>query len=69
MKNSIPKNKLKDNCYYLGIGRNSNIGLWNKENNCFLTIGNKWGKWTVKYEPYETYNKCFIPFKEIKTKN
>ena len=61
----IKKSKLKDQCYYLGDGRNANVGLWVKEKDCFLTIGCKFGNWLIKYEPYEKGNLCFVPFKEL----
>lgn len=57
----IPRCKLKKNRWYLGRGRNSNVGLWNGK--CFLTICKKFNMWVIKYEGY--YSKkygCFQPF-------
>ena len=59
----IPKSRLRKSRYYLGNGRNSDIGYWTGE--VFLTIGKKFDQWLVKYEPYEKGNMCFVPFELI----
>lgn len=58
----IPQRKLIKGRYYLGRGRNSNIGYWNGD--YFLTMGFKFNQPSIKFEPY--YSKkagCFQPFK------
>lgn len=51
--------------WYLGRGRNSNIGYWNGTN--FLTIGFKFNSPVIKIEPYYEKKKgCFQPFMLIK---
>ncbi len=57
----IPKKELIEGGYYLGRGRNSNIGYWN--GNDFLTIGFKFNEPIVKAEGYYEKKKgCFQPF-------
>ncbi len=51
----IRKEKLVKNRWYLGRGRNSNIGLWNGE--YFLTIGRVFNEYLIKKEPYYVRNK------------
>ncbi|MCX6909413.1 MAG: hypothetical protein NTY01_15410 [Verrucomicrobia bacterium] len=34
----IPMDELKDGQWYRGIGRNSNIGRWDKETRCFWVV-------------------------------
>ena len=51
-------------CWYIGRGRNSNVGLWDGTH--FMVIGYSWGDRVVKYEWH--YNKeygTFQPFKRI----
>ncbi len=60
----IPENRLVKGRYYLGRGRNSNIGYW--DGKYFLTIGFKFNESTIKAEGY--YKKeggCFQPFLRI----
>jgi len=57
----IPKKRLIKNNWYLGRGRNSNVGYW--DGKYFLTPSQKFNQWVIKYEPY--YGKksgCFQPF-------
>lgn len=68
----IPLNELQVGRWYVGRGRNANIGLWNGE--CFLVIGlcgtpvswepRKWAnKPCIKQEPYFTAGEgSFQPF-------
>lgn len=68
----IPLNELQVGRWYIGRGRNANVGLWNGE--CFLVIGLcgkpvswKARKWVnepcIKQEPYFTAEGgCFQPF-------
>lgn len=50
----INKKKLVKNRWYLGRGRNSNIGLWDGMN--FLTLGRKFDQYALKKEPYYVRN-------------
>lgn len=71
----IPVNELIVGRYYVGQGRNGNIGRWDGE--CFLVLaqcGKKVGPgpgdwenyWGVKCEPYfQTDGGTFQPFKQI----
>lgn len=59
----INKKELKKGRWYLGVGRNSNIGLW--DGKTFITLGKY-------YDYYKMYNEglyqdggCFIPIKLI----
>lgn len=55
---------LKIGCWYVGRGRNANVGLWNGEH--FMTIGSKFGQDVIKYEIYYTSESgTFQPFKRI----
>jgi hypothetical protein len=57
----IPKKKLIKGRWYIGRGRNSNLGFWDGE--FFITIGVKWGSWTNYNEPYyEEKTGCFQPY-------
>jgi hypothetical protein len=57
----IPKKELVEKRWYLGRGRNANLGYW--DGNHFLTICDKMGQWVVKFEPYyEAESGCFQPF-------
>ncbi len=60
----IPMYRLIRGASYVGRGRNGNIGLWDGE--CFLVIGEKFGRFVVKEEPnfVATWG-CFQPFREI----
>jgi hypothetical protein len=61
--------------WYVGRGRNGNVGLWDGE--CFLVIGKvsvkvsavppKWeNSWSIKQEPYFTESSgCFQPFTAV----
>ena len=50
--------------WYVGRGRNGNVGLWNGQN--FLVIGEKFGSYVIKEEPYFVEpSGCFQPFREI----
>ncbi|WP_298236630.1 hypothetical protein [uncultured Azohydromonas sp.] len=50
--------------WYVGRGRNGNVGLWDGE--CFLVIGEKLGEHVIKREPYYMENQgCFQPFLQI----
>ena len=56
----IPKSKLIKYRWYLGRGRNNNIGFWDGTD--FLTVGYK-GFWDIQGEPYYTKKAgCFQPF-------
>ena len=71
----IPMEQLETGCWYVGRGRNGNVGLWDGE--CFLVIGQegikvsavppKWkNRWVIKQEPYFTESAgCFQPFRKI----
>ena len=68
----IPLSELQVGRYYVGRGRNANVGLWNGD--CFLVIGlcgtpiswepRKWeNNPCIKQEPYFTAEQgCFQPF-------
>lgn len=59
--NQIPFEDLIKGQWYLGRGRNSNIGYFDGEN--FLTICSKMERWVVKKEGYYTEKEgCFQPF-------
>ena len=71
----IPMEQLETGRWYVGRGRNGNVGLWNGD--CFLVIGRegvkvsavplKWeNRWVIKQEPYFTESSgCFQPFAAI----
>jgi hypothetical protein len=60
----IPMYRLIRGTWYVGRGRNGNVGLWNGQN--FLVIGEKFGGHVIKEEPYfVTASGCFQPFREI----
>jgi hypothetical protein len=60
----IPMYRLIRGAWYVGRGRNGNVGLWNGQN--FLVIGEKFGEYVIKVEPYfVTASGCFQPFREI----
>lgn len=57
----IPKNKLVKGRWYVGRGRNSNLGYWTGK--FFVTICSMGDYWDAKYEDYYTKNGgCFQPF-------
>jgi hypothetical protein len=57
----IPKQKLIIGRWYLGRGRNSNLGRWT--GNWFATIGKGFNDWVLKAEDYYTEEGgCFQPF-------
>ncbi len=60
----IPLDQLKPGCWYVGRGRNGNVGLWDSE--VFLVIGLKFGHHLIKYEPlYTDESGTFQPFMRI----
>lgn len=71
----IPMEHLETGRWYVGRGRNGNVGLWDGE--CFLVIGqagvmvsaepHQWeNRWVIKQEPYFTESSgCFQPFAGI----
>lgn len=69
----IPRNALVTDQWYVGKGRNGNMGLWDGED--FLVpakIGQKVGPrewlmvWGIKREPYfKADSGCFQPFKMV----
>ncbi|MCL1095857.1 hypothetical protein [Shewanella kaireitica] len=78
MNRQIQQSELKKGCYYLGRGRNGNIGLWDGEVFAVLHLetirktnssGQVIGSYTqphIKKEPYYTDESgCFQPFSEI----
>jgi len=57
----IPLNCLTEGRWYVGRGRNSNVGFW--DGKFFLVIGFKIDSWRIKREPYYTNESgCFQPF-------
>ena len=57
----ILKKKLIKDRWYLGRGRNNNVGYWNGE--YFITLGKKFNHPNIKYEPYANKKLgCFQPF-------
>ena len=60
----IPKDQLVENSWYLGRGRNSNVGFWDGTH--FLTLCYKFQEWVVKNEGYYTETEgCFQPFYKL----
>lgn len=60
----ILKEQIIQNRWYLGRGRNTNIGL--SYNDLFLTLCPKFNQWVVKLEGYYEENcGCFQPFSLI----
>jgi hypothetical protein len=56
----IPITDLVKGRWYVGRGRNGNVGFWDGER--FLVIGMKF-EYVIKYEPYyEEETGCFQPF-------
>lgn len=57
----IPFNNLITGRWYIGRGRNCNIGLW--DGKYFLVICEKFNEWRIKREPYfAEEHGCFQPF-------
>ncbi|MEK6758009.1 MAG: hypothetical protein AABX88_02675 [Nanoarchaeota archaeon] len=57
----IPKKELIKNRWYLGRGRNSNVGKW--DGKYFQTISIKFDNPVIKFEGYyEKKDGCFQPF-------
>lgn len=52
MATQMPQNELIVGRWYVGRGRNANVGLWN--GSVFLTIAEKFGEDVIKSEPYYT---------------
>jgi hypothetical protein len=60
----IPAHGLVKGRWYVGRGRNGNVGLWNGED--FLVVGSEFATLVVKQEPYYTEaGGTFQPFLEI----
>jgi len=60
----IPKKNLKEGRWYIGRGRNNNIGYWNGKH--FLTIGLTFSITRIKVEDYYTKRRgSFQPFECI----
>jgi hypothetical protein len=60
----IPLERLAKGRWYIGRGRNGNVGLW--DGNVFLVIGEKFGQYVIKLEPYYTEDQgCFQAFLEV----
>jgi hypothetical protein len=72
----IPLENLDTGCWYIGRGRNSNIGLWNGEcfsvlTECMIYTGSvktvTESQECIKHEPYYTEDEgTFQPFFKIK---
>jgi hypothetical protein len=61
MAEQIPITDLIIEKWYVGRGRNGNVGFW--DGNRFLVIGEKLGEYVIKSEPYYTEETgCFQPF-------
>jgi hypothetical protein len=60
----IPEGQLLVNRWYVGRGRNGNVGLWTGKH--FLVIGSKFDEWVIKCEPlYRENDGCFQPFQLV----
>jgi len=60
MPTQIPITDLVKGRWYVGRGRNGNVGFW--DGDCFLVIGMKF-EYVIKNEPYYTEETgCFQPF-------
>lgn len=60
----ISLDRLTKGRWYVGRGRNGNVGLWDGE--FFLVIGEKFGEYRIKREPYYAEESgCFQPFLEV----
>jgi hypothetical protein len=61
MAQQIPFANLIKWKWYVGRGRNGNVGLW--DGLCFLVIAEKFDDYVIKHEPYYTDDSgCFQPF-------
>lgn len=61
MPEQIPLKKLIRGKWYVGRGRNGNVGKWDGQ--CFLVAAEKFDDYVVKHEPYyEADWGCFQPF-------
>lgn len=57
----IPISELQIGKWYVGRGRNGNVGLWNGV--YFLVIAEKNNEYVIKHEPYYSdVSGCFQPF-------
>jgi len=64
MAEQIPITQLVKGKWYVGRGRNGNVGLWN--GNRFLVICEKFDDYVIKQEPYYAEEEgCFQPFSTI----
>lgn len=64
MPEQIPATQLVQGKWYVGRGRNGNVGLW--DGTCFLVIAEKFDDFTIKHEPYYTDDwGCFQPFATV----
>lgn len=64
MTKQIPRDQLIVGRYYVGRGRNGNVGLWDGES--FLIVGQKGQFRVVKLEGYfASEDGCFQPFREV----
>ena len=60
----IPMYRLVRGRWYVGRGRNGNVGLWDGQD--FLVIGEKFSRHVIKEEPYfVAASGCFQPFRAI----
>ena len=61
MPEQIPVTQLIKHKWYVGRGRNGNVGLWDGQ--CFQVIAEKFDDYVIKHEPYYTEDcGCFQPF-------
>ncbi len=61
MPEQIPLDQLVRGKWYVGRGRNGNVGKWDGQ--CFLVAAEKFDDYVVKQEPYYEANwGCFQPF-------
>lgn len=59
----IPREELVHGRFYLGRGRNGNVGRWDEKSNSFLVPSWKFDLTVVKHEGYyDPENGCFQPF-------
>lgn len=56
----IEKDQLTIGKWYAGVGRNSNVGLW--DGKVFITVGYKFGMDTTYHEPHWDDEGPFQPF-------
>lgn len=65
---AIKKKDLIDNEDYIGVCRNAKVAKWNKKENCFYYIRNKFGKLfieKIKHPEDDDGFDLFIPFRKI----